>query len=589
MACVKKAKTAFAEEAGRIAAMTEREILTGSIWPLRRIPESTFDTSKGENPRSLRMQIAPPNRVEYTPILAAGNEAKNFPDPLNPGASIASYGDKTGRGCNIPAEVIHWGYDEFGRCLRATALETEPMCIMDMIQKNSFSTVIAALRNKLPGFAKEHFANELLRQVIRFSYHKYTVREGLPMSTNSPYFPAIPTGGANIGVLRNVENLMRHYGWDEGANTPKVNGRPALQVYMGRDSIDFAITQRKIQKGINIQQNSTTVMDSTFGTTEVYEGIQFIENALPTRGYLVETSTGVFEFREIQPFIVRAGGVEGIVTDPNPYYYQSYATVGGERRLILEVGYVIHPRAMERQGMGAIPSVDGKTFNRKFNFEVNMVPSWAIVDPQCNKDDFWIQYRMLHAYAPFPYNPELMTAFLYIAATPQIIIVDPTGPDVTPTLNNVAMAPFNPPKAEDCEACAETAPERLAVIPTCTDLYPANGVGVMRMSQLNYDVSEDAVGLTVVAERVGGNTGAASVGYTTASGTAIAGTEFTTTAGTFNWADGEFGKKAVVVPINATGGDDNGKQFTFTLSSPTGATLGSPAVATITILDADGA
>lgn len=588
-ACVTKAKTAFAEEAGRIAAMTEREILTGSIWPLRRIPETTFDTSKGENPRTLRMQIAPPNRVEYTPILASGNQAMNFPDPTNPGQTIASYGDKTGRGCNIPAETIHWGYDEFGRCLRATALETEPMCVMDMIQKQSFSATIAALRQKLPQFAKEHFANELLRQVIRFSQNKYSVAPGMPMSTNVPYFPAIPTGGANIGVLRNMENLLRHYGWDEGANTPTVNGRAALQVYMGRDSIDFAITQRKIQKGISIQQNSTTAMDSTFGQTEVYEGIQFIENAMPTRGYLIEKTAGNFEFVEINPFVVRAGGAEGIVVDPNPAYYKSYAFVGGESRLILEVGYIIHPRAMERQAMGAIPTVDGKTFNRKFNFEVNMVPDWAIVPPECNKDGFWIQYRMLHAYAPFPYNPELMSAFLYIAATPEIIIVAPNSDSTSPTLNPVTPRPFNAPKADDCDTCADVAPERLAVLPTCTDLYPTNGVGVVRWRQLKYEVSEDAVGLTLVAERAGGSTGAASVAYATANGTATAGTEYTAASGTFNWADGEAGTKSVVVPINSTAGDDNGKTFTATLSGATGATLGTPAVTTVTILDADGA
>ena len=123
--CIKKAKTAFAEEAGRIAAMTEKEIQTGSLWPLKRIKEATFDTSLGENPRNIRMQIAPPPRVEYTPILAAGNEAKNFPNPQG-GADIAGFGDKQGRGCNIPAERLHWGYDEYGRCLRSNGARDGP-------------------------------------------------------------------------------------------------------------------------------------------------------------------------------------------------------------------------------------------------------------------------------------------------------------------------------------------------------------------------------------------------------------------------------------------------------------------------------
>lgn len=587
-ACVKKAKTAFAEETGRIAALTEREIMTGALWPLRRIPETTFDTSKGENPRTLRMMIAPPNRTEYTAILSAGNEAKNFPNPLG-GADIAGFGDKQGRGCNIPAERIRWGYDEFGRCLRATALETDPMCVMDMIQKMQFSATISKLREKMPQFAKEHFANELLRQVVRFSYHKWSVVAGSPVSTNVPTFPAIPTGGLNIGLIRHVENVMRAHGWDKGAKTPEIGGRSALQVYAGRDSIDFAIVQRKIQLGLT---NQTTIRanDGVFGETEIYEGIQFIENPLPTRGYVIQKAVGSYEFVEINPYIVRAG-VEGIVVDPNPDYYKSFVTVGGDSNVVCEIGYVIHPTAMERQAMGSVPSVDGKTFNRKFNFEVNMVPEWAIVPPECNKDGFWIQLRMLHAYAPFPYNPELMTAFLYIAATPQILIANPNGEDepIIPPSQPIAMAPFNPPLADGCVACADVADVRNPVPPTCTEIFPANGVGVMRQAQLVYDVEENAGNLTIVVERVGGNTGAASINYTTAPGTAIAATNYTTTAGTLNWADGEFGKKSFPVPILAAAGDDDGKQFTVVLSVPVGATLGTPATSTVTILDADAA
>lgn len=588
--CVKKLKSAFAEETGRIATMVQRNILTGTLWPLKRIPETKFDASLGHNPRSIRMQVAPPPRVEYTPILAAGNQAANFVNPVT-GETISGYKDKTGRGCNIPAETIHWGYDEFGRCLRATALETDPLCLMDMIEKKAVATTIATLREKLPMFAKEHFANELLRQVIRFSYHKYSMAEGNPISTNAATFPAIPTGGLNIGIIRSIENIMRHYGWDEGAETPMVNGRRALQVYAGRDSIEFAINERKKQKKIQFQQGVTTAMDSTFGETEVYEGIQFIENPLPPRGYVIQKATNSWEFREINPWIVRAG-VEGIVIDPNPDYHASFVTVAGQRHTVVELGFIIHPKAMERQAMGAIPTVEGKTVSGRFNFEVNLVPDWAIAsDPRCNKDGFWIQLRMLHAYAPFPFNPELMTAFIYIAATPQVIIVNPNGDDapVTPASEPIGIQPFLAPQADTCDVCEDAAPERQAVPPTCTDLYPENGVGVMRHTQLAYNVEEEAGSLTITVERVGGQTGAASVDYTTTAGTALAATNYTTTAGTLNWADGEFGVKSFNVPILEAAGDDAGKQFTVVLSTAVGATLGTPSTSTVTILDADNA
>lgn len=581
------ARSAFAEESGRIAVLVQREIQTGTLWPLKRIPETTYDASKGENPRSIRMQFSPPNRVEYQPILNPGNEARNWPDGLG-GDAIAGFGDKQGRGCSIPAERLQWGYDEFGRCVRATALETDPMCLITMMEKHAVGATISALRASMPRFAKEHFANELLRRVIQFSKHLWSVAPGNPYSTSTGKFPAVPTGGLNIGVLRNVENFIRREGWDDGSQTPMVNGRPAFQIYAGRDSIEFAITQRKIQKKLHLD-STFTADDKTFGQTEVYEGIQFIENPLPPRGYLRQTTSGNYEFVEISPWTNRAG-VEGVVNDVSPEYNASFVNLGGANYLVLEVGFAIHPRAMERQAMGSMPTVDGKKVAGKFNFEVNMVPDWAILaDSRCNKDGFYVQWRMLHAYAPFPFNPELMTAFLYIAATPQTIIVSPTSDYVAPTTAPISMAPFGAPSLDGCLPCAEETVTRDPTSPTCTDVFPSNGVGVMRWRQLNYDVSEDAVGLTVVAERAGGSTGAATVAYATASGTATSGTEFTSTSGTFSWADGEFGKKSVVVPINSTGGDDAGKTFTVVLSSATGATLGTPSTTTVTILDPDNA
>lgn len=582
------ARSAFAEESGRIAVLVQREIQTGTMWPLKRIPETTYDASKGENPRSIRMQFTPPVRAEYLPILNPGNEARNWPDNQNPGDVIAGFGDKQGRGCNIPAERLQWGYDEFGRCIRAKALETDPMCLITMMEKNAVGATIAALRASMPRFAKEHFADELLRRVIQFSTHLWSITAGNPYSTRTGKFPAIPTGGLNIGVLRAIENVMRREGWDEGSQTPMVNGRAAFQVYAGRDSIEFAITQRKIQKKLHLD-STATVDDKTFGMTEVYEGIQFIENPLPPRGYLTQTTSGNYQFNEIQPTTNRAG-VEGVVNDVNFEYNAPYVVRGGASYAVLEVGFAIHPKAMERQAMGGVPTVDGKKVAGKFNFEVNMVDPWAILaDPRCNKDGFYVQWRMLHAYAPFPFNPELMTAFLYIAATPQTIIVSPNGEFVTAATAPISMQPFNAPTSDGCLPCAEDTVLRDPTSPTCTDVFPANGVGVMRWAQVTYDVSEEAAGLTVVAIRAGGSTGAASVAYATASGTATSGVEFTSTSGTFNWADGEFGKKSVVVPINNTGGDDNGKTFTVVLSSATGATLGTPSTTTVTILDADNA
>ena len=593
--CIQKAKTAFAEETGRISALVERNLMTGApSYPLKRIPEKTYDTSLGHSPRRVRVQTVPPARTEYQPLLATGNEAKNFESPLD-GSTISSNADKTGRNA-LPGDTIRFGYEEFGRCLRGTALETEPMDIMDIIEKKAFASVIQKLREDMPRYAKEHFANELLRRVIQFSTRKFSVAAGFPMSVGTSGFPCVPTGGPSIGHLRLIENLIRHEGWDEGSQTPVINGRPALQVYMGRDAIEFAIIQRKREFGLKLE-STKTVDDGTFGTTEVSEGIQFIENPMPPRGYVVQTAANAWEFREINPWTVEAG-TEGLIKKINADYHASFVTVNGQSFPVIELGFIIHPKAMDREAMGAMPKVDGKTFGKMFNFEVNLIDDWAMTsDPRCNKDKRLIAYRMTHAYAPFPYNPELMTAFAYIAPTPQYVIVNPNGERVTAADEPTTVEAFRKPKVDECNTCADNEPVvRNPVDPTCTDIIPTNGVGLIRFNRVAYDVSEDGGTVTLVAERVGGSSGAATVDWTSANGTASVGTEFgvaedrSNLTGTLTWADGVFGKKSFTIPIIATAGDDDGKQFTVTLSNATGASLSnSIKVATVTILDSDNA
>lgn len=111
--------------------------------------------------------------------------------------------------------------------------------------------------------------------------------------------------------------------------------------------------------------------------------------------------------------------------------------------------------------------------------------------------------------------------------------------------------------------------------------------GTIQFSSSTYSVGEGASGVTIIATRIGGSTGAASVGYATSNGTATAGSDYTATSGTLNWADGDAANKTFVVPITDDSTVESSETFTVALSSVTGATLGSPATATVTITDND--
>lgn len=113
--------------------------------------------------------------------------------------------------------------------------------------------------------------------------------------------------------------------------------------------------------------------------------------------------------------------------------------------------------------------------------------------------------------------------------------------------------------------------------------------GTLQLSASTYSVSEGAGTIIIPVTRTGGSTGAASVSYATANGTATAGSDFTSTSGTLNWADGDVGMKNIVVPITDDATVESSETFTVTLSGATGATLGTPSTATVTINDNDAA
>ncbi len=109
--------------------------------------------------------------------------------------------------------------------------------------------------------------------------------------------------------------------------------------------------------------------------------------------------------------------------------------------------------------------------------------------------------------------------------------------------------------------------------------------GTVALTSSTASAAENAGAATLTVRRTIGTTGAAAVDYATADGTAVAGTAYTATSGTLSWADGESGDKTISVPVidNAVYGGN--KTFAVNLSNPTGAILGSPNSATVTIVE----
>ena len=112
--------------------------------------------------------------------------------------------------------------------------------------------------------------------------------------------------------------------------------------------------------------------------------------------------------------------------------------------------------------------------------------------------------------------------------------------------------------------------------------------GQLRFAVSSRDVSEAAATVQIDVERFGGGLGAVSVQYSTTQGTATAGSDYTTTSGTLNWADGDRTTHSFSIPIVNDTISEIDETFTVTLSNPTGgAVLATPSVETVTITNDD--
>ncbi len=115
--------------------------------------------------------------------------------------------------------------------------------------------------------------------------------------------------------------------------------------------------------------------------------------------------------------------------------------------------------------------------------------------------------------------------------------------------------------------------------------------GLISLSSSTYSVAQDAGSVTITVQRSSDSNTfdtEVTVTYSTSDGTAVAGTNYTSTSGTLTWAAGDSTSQTVNVPIiNAEAATD--LTFNFSLSNPTGAaTLLSPSAAVVTIAGSGG-
>ena len=110
--------------------------------------------------------------------------------------------------------------------------------------------------------------------------------------------------------------------------------------------------------------------------------------------------------------------------------------------------------------------------------------------------------------------------------------------------------------------------------------------GIVQLAEISYDVTEGAV-VNIFVTRSDGDSGAVSVDYAPADGTAVGGSDYNAANGTLTWPDGLSGNQTISIPITDDNVAEPSEFFTVTLSNVSLATLGTHSSATVNIIDND--
>ena len=120
------------------------------------------------------------------------------------------------------------------------------------------------------------------------------------------------------------------------------------------------------------------------------------------------------------------------------------------------------------------------------------------------------------------------------------------------------------------------------------DAPDGGGASALGFASTGATIDEAGGSIVLSVGRSGDASGAVSVDYSTVSGTATAGSDFTSASGTLTWADGDSTDKTFTVNITTDTTDESDETFTVILSNPTsGATLGQFATVSVSIVDDD--
>lgn len=479
------------------------------------------------------------------------------------------------------------GFEDF-----ELAVDTPVKCAreLDRLGEQHIRGYFNGVKNQFTRWGMSNFSDNLMNLVIQHGEANASVIAGDQFNVTSGGWQAPPQKRITIHFLQDYRDHIIAEMTGRGFQVPE---DWVLEVEMPRQDWIDAVIKDKIERDITgIQYTESEYLKDSEGPMRnrmfsVYGGIKCYFNERPIRGYFKKVSTvgGVdnFAFVRVYDWINTMGENGGIVTSVNHDYRKDSIIVDGIKHDMVTLIPHVDPRSFKRFGLlKPIKPIGGD--NAGVNYEVKVIDGANL---GCNDFNDKFKLAARHEFRFKAMYPEF-SGFIAYRHSQRV------GYDLDVTARSYTAGPDTPASAEQfrttgvdecmtaecaqCDKVSEQDGECVAAEDAESSVLGLSPAGAVTTVSRGEDYS-----VKLAVTRTGGSA-PVSVNYATANGTATAGSDYTATSGTLEWAAGDTDTKYIEILVLAAATD--GQTFTLTLSNAVGATILTGAnVATLTIED----
>lgn len=315
-------------------------------------------------------------------------------------------------GCLPPLTVIDNSTTTTAYQRAWLALESDPLCLMDLVISNEPRRALRAFKDNLMGNANYVRKERVRSEYERLSQHKVIVAPGLP--EDSTAFPLVqPTSPMTAGVLRGVYRRLQREADGTSGVTKVATGDRGEQKFIyisGGETIENIIKgDTEIRKDFRWSSRVDELLGSWSAPRFSYGGFIMCEESFPPR-----YNWSGADFVRVPEYTGSATTI-GTKLEVSPAWNNAQ----------FEVSYVFHPDVMISRVPNPNVSYGDVTYGSK-----NYALEWRWVneyDRNCNPDKLIGFFRAIGIHASEPVFPQFGYAFMSLRCNVALDLVPCAG------------------------------------------------------------------------------------------------------------------------------------------------------------------